>query len=45
MYKKAEETAKCNSCSSILKAHGSSTKSLINHMKVKQQIEDLLSQN
>lgn len=38
-YKKSEEKAKCNLCLSILKASGSSTNSLINHMKVKHKIE------
>jgi len=38
LYNKAQETAKCNLCSVILKAGGSRTKSLINHLKSKHRI-------
>jgi len=38
LYNRAQETAKCNLCSVILKAGGSSTKSLINHLKSKHRI-------
>jgi len=38
LYNRAQETAKCNLCSVILKVGGSSTKSLINHLKSKRRI-------
>ena len=37
-YNKAEEKAKCSVCSAIIKVSGSSTKSLITHLKSKHQI-------
>ena len=37
-YNKADEKAKCSVCSAIIKASGSSTKSLITHLKSKHQV-------
>jgi len=38
LYNRAQETAKRNLCSVVLKAEGSSTKSLFNHLKSKHRI-------
>jgi len=40
LYNNAQQTLKCNLCSVILKAGGSSTESLISHLKSKHRINE-----